>query len=282
MTFSELINKGAELLKKNPDISGVRFESELLLSFVLKKERLYLLLHESEEAGELASALFFSYIERRAAGEPFSYITKTKEFMSLEFCVESGVLIPRPDTETLVCHIIDCAGDGNVNILDLCTGSGAVAVSLAKYIKNAVVDAVDICDTCIRLAKINAEKNGVADSVNVIKADVLKGIATTKKYDFIVSNPPYIKTDTLPTLMSGVRDFEPHLALDGGADGLVFYRAISSLAPSLLTSGGMLAFEVGHDQSEAVKSILSSNGFKDIIFKKDLAQTERVVSGIKA
>lgn len=279
MKIFELLKKGTEILSKNlPEINS-RFESELLLAFVLKKERIYLAINLSENISDDASNLFLSYIARRANCEPISYITGTKEFMSLNFCVMPGVLIPRPDTETLCLHVIDEFKGEGFNMLDLCTGSGAICVSLAKYIKNTFVDALDISDVCVNATKINAENNGVSEFINVIQADVLKGFKTSKKYDCIVSNPPYIKSEAIPHLMKDVRDFEPVSALDGGDNGLIFYEKISSTAPSMLKDNGMLAFEVGHDQSEKVKNIMIRNGFKKIKLIKDLAGIDRVVSG---
>ena len=279
MKILELINKGAEVLSQNLSDINYRFESELLLSFVLKKERVWLLLHKNENINENLSDLFFSLIKRRAQGEPYSYITGTKEFMSLEFSVYPGVLIPRPDTETLVCHIIDVFKDKEAKILDLCTGSGAIGISLAKYIAKSEVTCVDISDVCIKTTEENAAKNGVKDKITIKKADVLKGIATDSKYDCIVSNPPYIKTSDMKTLMRDVKDYEPHLALDGGNDGLIFHRKISEMAQNILSPFGILCFEVGHDQAEDVKSIMMQNGFTDICFIKDLAGINRVVSG---
>ena len=202
--------------------------------------------------------------------------------MSLDFSVCPGVLIPRPDTEALVCHVIDEFKSKKVSILDLCTGSGAIAISCAKYIPWACVTAVDVSPICIETTKKNAAKNGVADRVNTIMADVFTSFDDLKsesKFDCIVSNPPYIKTEVLTSLMKDVKDFEPHLALDGGEDGLVFYRKISALSAELLKKGGMLAFEVGHDQADDVKNIMHKTGFGNIRFIKDLAGINRVVSG---
>lgn len=279
MKIFELLNKGAKVLSENLTDINPRFESELLLSFVLKKERIFLAIHRNDEVDKEISDIYLDYINRRKNGEPVSYITGSKEFMSLDFYVCEGVLIPRPDTETLCTHIIEKFKGSGYRMLDLCTGSGAIAVSLAKYIKDTSVDAVDISDICIETAKKNALQNGVDRFVNVIKADVLDGFKTNEKYDCIVSNPPYIKSEVIPTLMKDVRDFEPLSALDGGNDGLIFYEKISAFAPSLLKENGILSFEVGHDQSDEVKKIMTKNGFKDICFLKDLAGIERVVSG---
>ena len=279
MKIAELLKQGAEILSKNLENINAMFESELLLSFVLEKERIYLAVNRHENIDDETADLFFSYILRRAASEPISYITGEKEFMSLKFCVCPKVLIPRPDTETLCCHIIDEFSGEGYNMLDLCTGSGAICVSLAKYIKNTFVDAVDISDICIKTAKKNAEENGVSNFVNVIKADILNGFKTSKRYDCIVSNPPYIKSEDISYLMKDVREFEPVLALDGGDDGLKFYEKISEIAPPMLNQNGMLAFEVGHNQSETVKNIMMKNGFSDIKIIKDLSGVNRVVSG---
>ena len=280
MNISELIIKGAKLLSQNLEDINPRFESELLLSFVLKKERIYLLIHNNEEVAQNDEEAFLSLVKRRALGEPFAYITGTKEFMSLEFNVRPGVLIPRPDTETLVNHVIESLkGTPSPHILDLCTGSGAIAVSLAKYIKDASVTAIDISDICVKTTRENAKKNGT-EKVCVLKTDILSHpLGSTLKFDCVVSNPPYIKTDVLPSLMKDVKDYEPQLALDGGKDGLVFYKKITSDAKELLKPGGLLAFEIGHDQAEDVFNIMEAEGFENISFQYDLAGIRRVISG---
>ncbi len=279
MQVIDAINKGAKLLADSLFDVNYRFESELLLAHTLKKERIWLILHQSEVLDESDAETFFNQIKKRAKGMPFSYITGTKEFMSLDFKVMQGVLIPRPDTETLVCHIIDSYKGKSVQILDLCTGSGAIAVSLAKYLEDSFITAVDISDVCYDTAKENAEKNGVKDRVNVIKKDVLADFSIDKKFDCIVSNPPYIKSADISSLMKDVRDFEPALALDGGDDGLIFYRKITTLSKHLLKDGGMLCFEIGHNQAQDVFDIMQNCGFSEIAFIKDLAGINRVIYG---
>lgn len=279
MNILDAISKGIKLLSESLSDINPRFESELLLSYAIKKERIWLLLHGSDKLSEDDCNRFLGLVKRRADGEPFSYITGTKEFMSLDFKVKEGVLIPRPDTETLVCHIIETFKNKNALILDLCTGSGAIAVSIAKYLEDSFVTAVDISDVCIETAKENAETNGVADRVDIVKKDILTGFSTDKQFDCIVSNPPYIKTEDIKTLMKDVKDFEPTLALDGGNDGLIFYRKISTLAKKLLKKDGMLTFEIGHNQAQDVYNIMKNESFSEIDFVKDLAGINRVIYG---
>ena len=279
MNILDAISKGIKLLSESLSDINPRFESELLLSYAIKKERIWLLLHGSDKLSEDDCNRFLGLIKRRADGEPFSYITGTKEFMSLDFKVKEGVLIPRPDTETLVSHIIETFKNKNALILDLCTGSGAIAVSIAKYLEDSFITAVDISDVCIETAKENAETNGVADRVDIVKKDILTGFSTDKQFDCIVSNPPYIKTEDIKTLMKDVKDFEPTLALDGGNDGLIFYRKISTLAKKLLKKDGMLTFEIGHNQAQDVYNIMKNESFSEIDFVKDLAGINRVIYG---
>ena len=279
MNILDAISKGIKLLSESLSDINPRFESELLLSYAIKKERIWLLLHGSDKLSEDDCNRFLGLVKRRADGEPFSYITGTKEFMSLDFKVKEGVLIPRPDTETLVSHIIETFKNKNALILDLCTGSGAIAVSIAKYLEDSFITAVDISDVCIETAKENAETNGVADRVDIVKKDILTGFSTDKQFDCIVSNPPYIKTEDIKTLMKDVKDFEPTLALDGGNDGLIFYRKISTLAKKLLKKDGMLTFEIGHNQAQDVYNIMKNESFSEIDFVKDLAGINRVIYG---
>jgi len=263
-------------------IESARLDSEVLLSFLLKKERLYLLINKNQETEAEIETAFRELIKRRAQNEPVAYIVGNREFMSLDFTVCPGVLIPRPDTETLVEFAIKNLSDKeSPAILDICTGSGAIAVSLAHYLSKSRVTAIDISDTCVRVARENAEKNGVADRVIVKKQDAF-ALKDEAIYDCVVSNPPYIPSAVVPTLEKDVAAFEPHLALDGGEDGYVFYRYLATKAEQLLKSGGLLALEVGHDQAETVAALLKeTNAYKTVGTKQDLAGISRVVYGIK-
>ncbi len=263
-------------LTKNSTIETPRLDAEVLLCCVLGCERIYLVINKEQQLKDAQYKTFCEFLARRKNNEPVSYITGTREFMSLEFEVTSGVLIPRPDTEILVEKIIEIYKDKKAKILDLCTGSGAISVSLAHYLKNADVCAVDKYDICIDTARKNAEKNGV--NVKFITADILDDFDIAEDFDCIVSNPPYIESEVLATLSPDVKDYEPAYALDGGSDGLIFYRRITDFASGKLKCGGILAFEIGYNQGETVKEIIEKNGlFKDIKVIKDLAENDRVI-----
>lgn len=257
-----------------------RLDAELLLAHLLKKERSWLLIHANDTIDEELCLQYEELIARRTKGEPVAYIIGEREFMGLPFTVAPGILIPRPDTETLVEAVLAEKLPEAPQVLDLCTGSGAIAVSLAHFLPKAQVLAVDISETCINIAQENAEKNNVIDRVTLVCADILKEdfSLSSPAADVLVSNPPYIRTDDLSDLMTDVRDFEPRAALDGGMDGLIFYRQLTLLVPQLLKHGGLLAFEVGHDQAAEVADILEQSGeCENIRFAKDLAGIKRVV-----
>ncbi len=276
-TYQALLHEGAEALLNYSDTP--RLDCEVFLAHIVKKERVWLALHLKEETDKNTEEAYRALIERRKSGEPVAYIVGNREFMGLNFSVREGVLIPRPDTETLVEAVMEMPLPDNVRIIDLCTGSGAIAISLAHYIKGSEVSAVDFSDICVKTARKNAETNGVAERIKVIKADIMTDFFDGDKFDVLVSNPPYIKTEVLDSLMTDVRDFEPTTALDGGDDGLIFYRRIAQLLPALLKKGGFLALEVGHDQAEDVAKILIGAGCTEIDFRTDLAGIRRVVVG---
>ncbi len=276
------LNDAVATLSLNNSIETPRLDAEVLLCDVLNCERISLVINKDKELTSSEYELFESFISRRKKNEPVSYITGKKEFMSLEFDVKEGILIPRPDTEILVENIIEVYKDTSVKILDLCTGSGAIAVSLAYYLKNASVIAVDKFDICTEIAAQNAKKHNVSDRVCVIKADVLDNFSVDEQIDCIVSNPPYIRSEVLTSLPRDVKNYEPDYALDGGNDGLIFYRKITEYASKKLKYSGMLAFEIGYDQGESVKKIIENSGsFKDISILKDLAGLDRVVTAEK-
>ncbi len=276
ITIAEALKQGVELLSKNKTIETPRLDAEVLLCYVLKCDRIYLVINKDKILTDTEKDTYLSYIRRRSINEPISYITGTKEFMSLNFDISKGVLIPRPDTEILVEKLIDIYKDKEATILDLCTGSGAIAISLAYYLKNVSVIAVDKFDACINCAKQNADKIGV--SIEILKEDVLNDFKIDSSIDCIVSNPPYIESDVLSTLSRDVKDYEPEYALDGGNDGLIFYRKITEFAANKLKSSGILAYEIGYNQADAVKEILiNTNCFDNIEILKDLSGNNRVV-----
>lgn len=272
MVISEALMSAAKALSNvTPSPS---LESKILLEKVLGCDRLYLIKNRDESIDAEALRAYEELLRLRLTGKPISYITGHKEFMGLDFLVNEHVLIPRPDTETLAEYAISL---GKKKILDIGTGSGALAVSLAKYIKASKVYAIDIKEEACKTALCNAERNGV--TIHCSRLDILsEDIKDT--FELIVSNPPYIKDSVIPTLEKDVKDFEPIIALSGGKDGLKFYRAITKKAHGALSKGGVLAFEIGYDQGKPVSEIMS-DFFSDIKIIKDLSGHDRVVSGVK-
>ena len=218
---------------------------------------------------------FEHFFNRRLKNEPIAYIIGKCEFMGMEFLLNKHTLIPRADTEILVEKSIEIIKENNFkSVLDIGTGSGAIAISLAKYC-NIDVEALDINNNALEMKKKNAHLNNV--NVNFIQSNIFENIIN--KYDVIVSNPPYIKTNIIQTLEKNVKDYEPILALDGGETGLIFYEKIISSAYKYLNNNGYLIFEIGHDQAEDVKNIMGNNNFYNITVLKDLAGLDRVVFG---
>lgn len=274
MVISKIIWETAKQLTDN-----ARFEAELMVMSVLGINRTQLIMNSKHEVTAKQIDEISSFVKRRQSGEPLQYILGECEFMSLDFNVESGVLIPRSDTEILVETVLDRIKDSDkTEIIDICTGSGCIGISIAYYNKNAHVDLVDISDAAINIAKQNIIKNNVSDRVKTTKMDILNE-CPKGKYDVVISNPPYIETEVIETLQTEVKSHEPHLALDGGNDGLVFYRRIIELAPKLLNTGGILAFEIGYEQGEAVSKLMEKY-FENIQVIKDLNKNNRVVIGI--
>lgn len=280
MKLFELVRYGKEELDES---ETPLLDSELLAVNLLKKDRTFIYLNRDLEVDEHTFGDFKALLARRKQGEPLQYITGKQEFMSINFLVGPGVLIPRPDTEILVEEVLKLIKDipGPV-IADAGCGSGAIGISLAYYNKSAFVYMLDIMDDPLNYTNINAEEAGVCDRINIQRSDMLKELYKLDiKLDVIVSNPPYIKETVIPELMKEVKDYEPYEALSGGMDGLCFYRSITEDAAELLKEGGILAFEIGYDQKEEVSDILKNNGFRDIKCIKDLAGLDRVVTGIR-
>lgn len=278
MTIKDIIVKYSKELE---EISPTpRLDVETLLQKVLGVDRLYILLNLERVLSEDEEQLFNKFINERLNNRPIAYIVGNREFMGLDFFVKEGVLIPRPDTEVLVEEVIELAKKKDAkNILDIGTGSGAITVSLAKYLENVKVTSVDISDIALEIGKRNAISNEVDDRINFVKSDLFTNIDKETKFDIIVSNPPYIKRKVIETLDKQVKDYEPYNALEGGVDGLDFYRAITKQAKNYLKKGGILAYEVGHDQSEDVSKLMEMDGYTNIYTLKDLQQIDRVVIG---
>lgn len=282
MTIREILIKYMEKLSSISDTP--KLDTEILLQKALGDvDRLYIQLNLDKKLSDEELKCFNEMINDRLNGRPIAYIVKNREFMALDFYVEEGVLIPRPDTEPLVEEVIELSkGMKDVTIVDIGTGSGAISVSLAKYIKNSYVYSLDISDKALSIGKKNAVNNEVDDKIEFIKSDVFTGIKDRNlKLDIIVSNPPYIKKEDIKTLHTQVKDYEPYIALEGGEDGLDFYRTITEKSLKYLKLNGILAFEVGHDQANDVCTIMKNHGYKKIYTKKDLQGIDRVVIGFK-
>lgn len=282
MTIREILIKYMEKLSSISDTP--KLDTEILLQKALGDvDRLYIQLNLDKKLSDEELKFFNEMINDRLNGRPIAYIVKNREFMALDFYVEEGVLIPRPDTEPLVEEVIELSkGMKDVTIVDIGTGSGAISVSLAKYIKNSYVYSLDISDKALSIGEKNAVNNEVDDKIEFIKSDVFTGIKDRNlKLDIIVSNPPYIKKEDIKTLHTQVKDYEPYIALEGGEDGLDFYRTITEESLKYLKSNGILAFEVGHDQANDVCTIMKNHGYKKIYTKKDLQGIDRVVIGFK-
>ena len=272
MKIKELIDLGRDkLISNNIDDSSII--SKVLAGYVLDMDNVGLVINSKEEALDELCSKYFSLLDSIIDGKPLQYITNKQEFMGLDFYVDENVLIPQPDTEILVCEVLDICKSSDVSsILDICTGSGAIGISIAKNVSGAVVSASDISTAALSVAKRNALSNNV--DVNFIESDMFENIH--EKFDIIVSNPPYIKTSVINELSKDVQN-EPHIALDGGEDGLDFYRILVEKSKEYLNNGGMLLMEIGYDQKEEVEKLLIDNGYKDVYSKKDLSGNDRIV-----
>ncbi|NMF06635.1 peptide chain release factor N(5)-glutamine methyltransferase [Clostridium beijerinckii] len=280
--IEELIKTGTSTLKEN-GIDTARLDAELLLGNIIEKDRVYLITHKEDEVSKEDTEKYFDLIEKRRNKMPVKYILNKCEFMGIEFYVEEGVLIPRGDTEILVDEVLKIIDENQeMQICDLCSGSGAVGISLAHFRQNIKVDLIDYYPIPEKVSLINIEKNKLEDRVFFIKSDLLEeSIKNNKMYDIIVSNPPYIEECEIEKLMEDVKNYEPHTALSGGNDGLDFYRKIIDQSQYTLRGNGILAFEIGYNQGEAVKLLMENNGFTNVKIVKDFASLDRVVVGIK-
>ena len=280
MQIKEILKRGVELLREK-NIEEPNLKVKMLLSDVLNKTKEYLIIHDEEEVNENEKKVFLEKIERLRNYEPIQYILNRQEFMGFSFSVNENVLIPQPDTENLVEEVLYIADklDKDINeeirILDLCTGSGAIAISIAKLLgKKVLVYASDISAEALKVAEENSMNNMV--NIYFFKSNLFEKISNLYKFDIIVSNPPYIETKKIENLPEEVKR-EPKIALDGGEDGLKFYKEISKEAKKYLLENGYLAFEIGYNQREYVESILKQDRYKNIYSRKDLSGNDRVV-----
>ncbi len=271
MTIKEALNQGKTILKSKEDGSLI---SKMLLGYILELSKEELIVNSNVNLSEEQKEKFLKGIELVLNGYPVQYITKTREFMGLSFYVDENVLIPRPDTEVLVENIMSISKEYNKSdILELCTGSGAIAVSLAKYLDNINITATDISSKALEVAKKNANSLLENTKIKFIQSDMFKNI--TERYDIIISNPPYIKTKVIDEYNL---EYEPKLALDGGKDGLEFYRIIINEGYKYLKQDGIIAIEIGYDQRCEVMNLAQNSGrYKECNCIKDLCGNDRVI-----
>lgn len=300
LSVKEILNIGQRRLQ-DAGVSDADLDCKLLYCFMRNITRTQLILMYQNVLEDRLCDEYFRLIDERASGKPLQYITGTQEFMGLEFDVNESVLIPRQDTETMVEDVISVIKDGALrgeslegtgrrewDILDLCAGSGAIGISLAKLLTGVKVNVTcsDVSKAALEVARKNAEKQGVSKSVKFAEGDMFApfgGRFKKKKFDLIVSNPPYIESDVIPTLQTEVKDHEPMSALDGGEDGLDFYRIIAREAGEFMKKRGILFLEIGCDQGSAVRALLTEAGsYSDIRCLKDLAGRDRIIYAVKA
>ena len=273
MQYQELYRMGKDRLTE-AKIPEAELDARLLLEEVCGTDRNDLLVHGDKEIPPEQCDRYVEYIQRRQKREPLQQITGYQEFMGLRFKVTPDVLIPRQDTEILVEEVMRYVHDG-MHILDMCTGSGCILLSLLKYSNDCEGTGCDISEPALKVAEGNAKELSL--NASFVQSNLFENISG--KYEFIVSNPPYIPTGVIPTLMEEVRDHEPVSALDGREDGLYFYREIVEKAGEYLYPGGMLFFEIGYDQAEKVSSLMQEAGYQEVTVCKDLAGLDRVVYG---
>lgn len=286
LKYKEVYEWGTERLRK-AEIQEAELDARLLLEYVCQTDRNTLLVHSEREVSLEEYDSYVNLISQREKHVPLQYITGVQEFMGLEFGVNENVLIPRQDTEILVEEVMRYLHDG-MRILDMCTGSGCILLSLLYYSNGCMGVGADISQAALNTAMKNVERLKALKgemAASFVQSDLFAGLERglnkdkETKFDIIVSNPPYIKSGVIETLMPEVKDYEPVLALDGREDGLYFYREITKQAGAYLSGGGRLFFEIGFDQGEAVKSMMEAAGYEQVEIVKDYAGLDRVVHG---
>lgn len=273
--YKDLYEKGKQTLTR-ARIEEAALDARLLLEYVCGSDRTTLFAHPEREVSQEQAEKYDELIRRRSSHIPLQHLTGVQDFMGLEFFVNENVLIPRQDTEILVEEAMRQFHDG-MHILDMCTGSGCILLSLLHYSNDTTGVGVDLSGEALAVAEKNTKNLGKEERVRLLQSDLFEEV--DEKFDMIVSNPPYIATEVIETLMPEVRDHEPHMALDGCPDGLFFYRKIIAESGQYLKRGGQLFFEIGYDQAEAVSRLMKENYYSDIEVKKDYAGLDRVVYG---
>jgi release factor glutamine methyltransferase len=279
-TLGSMVQEGAARLERGPHAERARRDAEMLLLYIFPgKNRAWLLSHADTKLSDEQAGHYAALLERRYKGEPIQYITGEAEFYGLPFLVTSEVLIPRPETEHLVEKVIELAPlFRKPRMVDVGTGSGAIAIALAHEWPNAVITATDVSQSALNLARRNAERIGFADRIRFIQGDLLAAVES-ERFDFVVSNPPYVSLADRDSLSIEVREHEPALALFAGEDGVDVYRRLIPAAFSVLDARGYVALEIGYEQSEAVTELMALAGFQRIELMPDLQGIARVACG---
>lgn len=278
MTYRESYEAGRRTLAE-AGIEEAELDARLLLEYVCGTDRNTLLVHGDRELDEAQQTAFYNLIEKRAERIPLQYLTGTQNFMGLEFEVNGQVLIPRQDTEILVEEALKELHDG-MRVLDMCTGSGCILISLLFYSNDCSGVGVDLSGEALQVAERNVRQlleKEKADRVALVQSDLFERVEG--QFDMLVSNPPYIRTKELETLMPEVREHEPEMALDGTEDGIYFYKKILEGSRNHLKKGGMLLFEIGCDQAVEVSGLMRKAGYGEVRVIKDYAGHDRVVAG---
>ena len=278
MTYQEANQKGRTILTEH-QIEDASVDAWLLMEFVTGMSRTRFFVDGMSQMKSEEEERYFQLIEKRAGRIPLQHLTGVQEFMGFEFMVNEHVLVPRQDTELLVLEAekqLRSSSGENLEVLDMCTGSGCIAISLKARNPQIQCIAADISETALEMAKKNAEK--MQSEIVFVHTDMFSNITGT--FDMIVSNPPYIPTKVIESLEEEVRLYDPFSALDGKEDGLYFYRILAKESPRFLKDGGWIYMEIGHDQSASVEALLKEAGFEEIRTEKDLAGLDRVVCGV--
>jgi len=285
LEIKDLIRMGIKKLDRRK-YSNPPLECVLLLAYLLDVDKTYIYIHNNEEVPSSVEDKYFSLIDERRKGYPIQYILKEKEFMGISFYIEEGVLIPRPDTEVLVQYVLDYIDEkykeGDIKVVELGTGSGCISLSIAYYNKNVFVYSVDIDKKANAVAEENSRRLKLSDRVKILEGDLFQGIKNMglkNSVDIIVSNPPYIPEDEIFGLQDEIKKYEPLWALDGGEDGLDYYRRIIPQSKEYLKNRGILVFEMGFDQGRKIKELMEKENFRNINILKDLQGLDRVITG---
>lgn len=281
MKIKDIINYGVAMIKNTESPS---LETQMMIAKVIEKDRLYIMLNLEEDIDESKVEIIKTMIDKRKDSYPLQYILGEREFWGMDFKVSEGVLIPRQDTEILIEETLKKLKDNkhksNLKGFEIGVGSGIISITLLKEIETLTMIGVDINDKAIELTKANALKHEVSDRLCILNSNLFEKINKENQFDFIISNPPYIETKVIDSLKEDIKKHEPKLALDGGEDGLDFYRAIIEQSKSYISPEGFIAFEIGYNQAEAVKKIFVENGYPNVTIAKDLAGFDRVVIGM--